>query len=955
MGSLFRFGLFEADVARNTLSRNGVRVKIQDQPFRALILLLQHPGEIVSREELRAKLWPQGTYVDFDGSLNVILKKLRAALEDNSDNPVFIETVPRRGYRFIAPVQVEEPKSAPALSDDSGDEAGDGADAARGRAAAVSADATRESRLHYFYLGMLAAAVVLLAAGGAWLALRRVQAAARARAVNPAVTTPVTVRQSVAVLGFQNVSRRDDAAWLSTALAEMLSTELSAGEKLRLVAGEDIANLRLAAPWPENDTLNRETAARIGQALNSDFLVLGSYTTLGHAERNQLRLDVRLQDAKTGAIFAEVAETGNSTDLFRLVSRIGVRLRGRLGVPELGETDEAGLLASLPLDPDAARFYALGLTKLRAFDALAAKDLLQQATQADPKFALAHTMLARAWAALGYEQKRKEEARKALDLSIDLPRTDKMQVEGDYYESRADHLRAASSYRALFELFPDSVEYGLQLASVQLAAGRVSEASETIARLRRLPSPAANDARIDLLEAKLYRGKDTSLVFIRQALRKASQQHKKVLYAQARRDECLNLLYGPHPEQAPAACEDAYNLFMAAGNRLGAADSVRLLADRQGYEGHYEQAIETYRRALGVLEGLGEHEKTGAILNNMAIDFANEGKLDQAEQLYRQARTHFEAAGDRANVATALVNTGDIRFLRGDLPAAERLYQQTLTIKLSLEPAGSGYPLFRLADLELTQGRIEEAEQHAQQAIANVRPEHGDYQDLTGAMMVLGDVLEAKGDLVGARRQFEPALAMREKVGAQNLVEETQMELAELALEEGRPEQAEPLLREAIAEFEKEKGDPDASSAYVLLSRTLLLQNHVAEARHALQRASTLSLTSADPALRLPVAIQSAKVELAAANVHRGSALVGVRQKLRTAEVAAQKMGYYRLACEARLAEGELQLQTNPAYGQAQLTTLAAEAHHHGLELIANKAQRVLAGGRVLAAVNAAH
>src|SRR5713101_9761659 len=100
---IFRFGLFEADVGRDALRRNGVRVRIQDQPFRVLILLLERPGEIVTRDELRQKLWPEGTFVDFDGSLNVILKKLRAAVDDGPENPRFIETVPRRGYRFIAP------------------------------------------------------------------------------------------------------------------------------------------------------------------------------------------------------------------------------------------------------------------------------------------------------------------------------------------------------------------------------------------------------------------------------------------------------------------------------------------------------------------------------------------------------------------------------------------------------------------------------------------------------------------------------------------------------------------------------------------------------------------------------------------------------------------------------------------------------------------------------------
>src|ERR1017187_7160552 len=103
---IFRFGLFEADAGRSTLRRGGSRVRLQEQPFRVLIWLLERPGEIITREELRHQLWPEGTFVDFDGSLNVILKKLRAALDDDSDNPRFIETVPRRGYRFIAPVTV---------------------------------------------------------------------------------------------------------------------------------------------------------------------------------------------------------------------------------------------------------------------------------------------------------------------------------------------------------------------------------------------------------------------------------------------------------------------------------------------------------------------------------------------------------------------------------------------------------------------------------------------------------------------------------------------------------------------------------------------------------------------------------------------------------------------------------------------------------------------------------
>src|SRR5215467_14622143 len=100
-----RFGLFEVDFERFLLKKGGLRVKLQDQPFQILTLLLERPGEIVSREEIRQELWPDNTFVEFDGGLNTAIKKLRTALNDSADTPRFIETVPRKGYRFLVPVE----------------------------------------------------------------------------------------------------------------------------------------------------------------------------------------------------------------------------------------------------------------------------------------------------------------------------------------------------------------------------------------------------------------------------------------------------------------------------------------------------------------------------------------------------------------------------------------------------------------------------------------------------------------------------------------------------------------------------------------------------------------------------------------------------------------------------------------------------------------------------------
>jgi DNA-binding winged helix-turn-helix (wHTH) protein len=101
-----RFGIYEADLRAGELSRDGVKVKLQEQPFQVLLVLLEKPGDVVTREELRERLWPADTFVDFDHSLNTAINKLREALRDSAGNPRFIETKAKRGYRFIAPVQV---------------------------------------------------------------------------------------------------------------------------------------------------------------------------------------------------------------------------------------------------------------------------------------------------------------------------------------------------------------------------------------------------------------------------------------------------------------------------------------------------------------------------------------------------------------------------------------------------------------------------------------------------------------------------------------------------------------------------------------------------------------------------------------------------------------------------------------------------------------------------------
>jgi ATP/maltotriose-dependent transcriptional regulator MalT len=219
-------------------------------------------------------------------------------------------------------------------------------------------------------------------------------------------------------------------------------------------------------------------------------------------------------------------------------------------------------------------------------------------------------------------------------------------------------------------------------------------------------------------------------------------------------------------------------------------------------------------------------------------------------------------------------------------------------------------------------------------------------------MVVLGGALMAQGDLAGARQQYQQTLVTRQKLGEQDLVAESQVSLAEVCLEGGHPEQAETLLRPAIAEFENEKEIPDATRAYTLLSRALLTQGNLEEARKAIEHAAELGRKSPDPALTLPLAIQKARIEMAAAAPGSAGhlALATASQELRSAIATARKLGYYQIQCEAQLALAEEELKADPALGRSQLVSLEKETHERGLELLSSKAHLLVSTNAVEAA-----
>ena len=704
----FRFGLFEADVPHKSLTRNGVRVKLQDQPFRVLLLLLDRPGEIVTRDELRSSLWPDGTFVDFDGSLNVILKKLRAALDDNPDNPRFIETVPRSGYRFIAPVAVTRAQPQPPA------EAAQPIDQpVQPGAVARPVDVQAASPLvsqnpHIPAAVVYATASLVLVAAGIFAWTRWAGPKQTASASSSSVVSPVHLRRSVAVLGFQNLSAAPTGNWLGTALSEMLSTELAGGDQLRLISAEDVANLHAYSPWAKVDTLDHTTTSRIGTALGTDLIVLGSYATIGKPEHGQLRIDVRMQNCQTGEVVGEIAEIGATEDLFGLVSRIGGKLRNRLGIPHAHETDELFAETSLPGNPEAARFYSLGLEKLRAYDFPVARGFFEQAIAAEPKFPLAHAMLSRTDLFLGQYEQAKVEARQGLDLATGLPRVQRMQIEASYFQAMGDRGKAADIYRVLFNLFPDSLDYGLQLAKLQLESYHPEEALETIRQLRQLPSPYRDDPRIDMREANTIgrKDQDRALELYRTSAQKATAQGKKLLFVKAEEMLCR---INPRHLPSPPECQEAYDAYLAAGNFDSSASVLQLTAEDQRLSGHDAEALPLYEQATRKFIEVGDYENAGVALNNASLVYENRGQYALAERQYSQAKKYFESVNDRVNASTAIANIADIEIWRGNFQVGDQLYRQSWEMANAAKALEDQYPHIQHANLLLMKGQLDEA------------------------------------------------------------------------------------------------------------------------------------------------------------------------------------------------------------------------------------------------------
>jgi DNA-binding winged helix-turn-helix (wHTH) protein/tetratricopeptide (TPR) repeat protein len=729
-----RFGAFELDRAQQELRKDGVPVHLQPQPFKVLDFLVSNAGQTVTREDLEKVVW------DIKSGLTRCIKQIRDVLDDDVDEPRFIETRPRLGYRFIAQVQPVDP--VPARPDPE-------------PAPSPASRVVWYVKLWQRWPAVLLAGLALVAILGLGLLVH----------FGPPPHQPPLVRPAVAVLGFKNAAGKPETNWLSTALSEMLTTELAAGEKLRTISGEDVSRTKIDLALRDEDSYAADTLARIRKNLGADYVVLGSYLDLGPATGGQVRLDLRLQDVRAGSTLAAVSETGNEAGLPDLVVRAGKELRERLGAGELTPEQENNTRSSVPSNPEAAILYSDGLTKLRSFDALGARDLLQQSIQIEPDFPLTHAALSEVWRILGDLDKTKEESRRAFETSKGLSREDRRFIEGRYREAWLQWEQATQAYKALFDLAQDDVEYGLALARAQSRSGKPVEAFATLEQLKRLPAPAGDDPQIDLEEsiaATEARNSQRAVDAGVRAAQKARETGSKLLLTRALRAQSEALLNLGEMDKAQEAAAESEQAARAVGDDDSAAYALflrgKLLLQREDLSGArsaLDQAQQIWRK---------NGDQTYAALSSMLLGIVSEaeGNLPEAQKACEGALAVSRDLGDRATYARVLLFLGGVLAVEGNLSPAHQKYSQAATM---IEQMGRKVDEERsdlaLAQLSIAEGHPQETEATARRVLED--PHVLDAPDFKlAAKTVLAESLLAQGRTAEAQEAVPADGASRE-------------------------------------------------------------------------------------------------------------------------------------------------------------------------------------------------
>jgi eukaryotic-like serine/threonine-protein kinase len=439
-----RFGAFEVELRSGVLRKHGIRLKLQNQPFQVLALLLELPGDVVTREELRQKLWTADTFVDFDTGLNSAIKKLRDVLGDSAEEPRYIETVPRRGYRFIAPVENGD-LTAPA--------------AVHEKLAVVPLPTPRSLTKRWRALGVAAFVLVLVVAIASW----------RVFFARPLLT-------GTDVILLANFVNKTGDPIFDDSLDKPLEVKLTESPFLSLLSEADVASTMRMMRRNPDERVTQDLGVEICKRRGLKALVLPEIEAIGSTY--VITLDAI--DAHSQKIIAQQqVEANNKDQVIAALGKAGSQLRKRLGegLSSLQKFD-APLDLATTSSLEALQAYSSGLALYRSGKRPEAIPFFERAVDLDPQFCSAYDRLGRAQHGIGQDQEARASFARAFELKDRrLTQEENFETTALYYSAITGNLEKEVTVVLLYrQIYPRSVDAANLLGINYAMMGKTEEA-----------------------------------------------------------------------------------------------------------------------------------------------------------------------------------------------------------------------------------------------------------------------------------------------------------------------------------------------------------------------------------------------------------------------------------------------------------------------------------------------
>jgi DNA-binding winged helix-turn-helix (wHTH) protein/tetratricopeptide (TPR) repeat protein len=646
---IWRFGVYEVDTRRVELRHDGVPVKMREQSLLILVYLLEHAGETVSREELRQVLWPSDTFVDYYHSLNTAVMNIRDALGDSTEAPLYIETIPKRGYRFIAPLarvehqfaySLEFPEAMSGhLASTDAEQIGKGKEIVGAVSVAEATAADRlppqkgseaeSKRLWKIVAPSVVLLLVVLIAVGFFYRWRQ--------------TRVLTNKDTIVLADFDN--KTGDSVFDET-LKQGLSVQLEQSPFLDLLSERRVNETLKLMGRSVGDRLTPEVTHEICERTGSTTMLTGSIAGLG----SEYVIGLKAVNCNSGDVLAEAqAQAAGKEAVLKALDAAAISLRSKLG-ESLGSVQEYATPLEEATTPslDALKAYSLGLKTWSARGDTAALPFFKRAVELDPNFAMAYAWTASLYHDLNEIAGTVENGRKAYGLREKVSERERFFIDSTYFDLVTEELEKGAQTDELWQqTYPrDDLPY-IRLGFVSATLGNWEKALEEWRGALRLdPENGLVYYLLSLACMSRNRLDEAEAVF------KQAEEHKLENEQLLQSRYWLAFLKGDATQMA--------KLVLAAMGKPGAEDLLLAVqADTAGWGGKLKNAHELTLRAMDSAEHNDAKETAAGYQAEAALRDVESGNREQARGEANAALKLGANRDVRVSAALALARAGD--------------------------------------------------------------------------------------------------------------------------------------------------------------------------------------------------------------------------------------------------------------------------------------------------------